>query len=172
MTKHSQTQTCILVATLIAGVLIRPLLAENTPTTAWQAGVASTVITPEEPMWMTGYASRNQPSQGKAQDLWAKVLILQDGVGSRLVIITTDLLGIPRSLRERVETAAAQRFQLKPAELILSASHTHCGPEINLLKGLTWEVPTERAEQMAHYVRSLESKFIGIIEQALDKMVP
>ena len=35
------------------------------------------VITPEKPMWMAGYAARNKPSEGKAQDLFAKALVLE-----------------------------------------------------------------------------------------------
>lgn len=41
-------------------------------TLQWRAGVAQAVITPEEPMWMAGYASRNRPSEGKLHDLRAK----------------------------------------------------------------------------------------------------
>jgi neutral ceramidase len=46
--------------------------------TAWKAGVARVKITPEEHMWMAGYAFRNKPSEGKLTDLWAKALILED----------------------------------------------------------------------------------------------
>ena len=28
----------------------------------WKAGVASMVITPEQPMWLAGYAARTHPS--------------------------------------------------------------------------------------------------------------
>ena len=46
------------------------------PTTAdgFKAGVASKVITPTEPMWMAGYASRNKPGEGKRHDLYVKAL--------------------------------------------------------------------------------------------------
>ena len=162
----------VIASAIIAGLFQHPLLSDDEPEASWQAGIASVVITPDQPMWMTGYAHRNRPAEGKIHDLWAKALVLEDETGTRLAIITTDLLGIPRSLRQRVETAAAQHFQLKPEGLLLSASHTHCGPEINLLKGLTWEVGEERSKQMANYLDSLESKFIGILDKALNQMVP
>ena len=38
----------------------------------WKVGVAKVNITPENPMWMAGYASRDRPAQGKLTDLWAK----------------------------------------------------------------------------------------------------
>ena len=43
---------------------------------AWQAGTASVVITPKQPMWMSGYASRTRPSEGAVHDLWAKALAI------------------------------------------------------------------------------------------------
>ena len=47
----------------------------------WRVGVASVVITPPQAMWMAGYASRTNVSQGTALDLHAKALALQDEIG-------------------------------------------------------------------------------------------
>ena len=49
----------------------------------WKAGVATTVITPQQPMWMSGYAARNKPSEGKIHELYAKVLALEDARSCR-----------------------------------------------------------------------------------------
>ncbi len=152
--------------------LIPPSLQAAADDYPWQVGMASAVITPEQPMWLTGYADRSKPSQGKIHDLHAKALAIQDENGSRLIIITTDLLGIPRSLRKRVETAADQRFQLRPEELLLSASHTHCGPEIDLLRGLEWNLPVERTNRKIEYLNSLETTLLQLVAEALNKMFP
>jgi len=53
---------------------------------AWKAGVATRVITPQQPMWMAGYAARNKPSEGSVHDLHVKALAVEDAGGSRLVI--------------------------------------------------------------------------------------
>src|SRR5262249_37432841 len=66
----------------------------------WKAGVAVRVITPSEPMWMAGYGARNKPSEGKVHDLHVKALALEDAAGKRLVLLTSDLVGIPRDLSE------------------------------------------------------------------------
>src|SRR6516162_5406749 len=47
------------------------------PDPPWQAGVARTVITPSQLMWMSGYGARNKPAEGKIHDLWAKALALE-----------------------------------------------------------------------------------------------
>ena len=65
----------------------------------WRAGVATAVITPREPMWMAGYAARTKPSEGKIHDLHAKALALESKHGTRLVVVSVDLIGVPRELR-------------------------------------------------------------------------
>ena len=42
-----------------------------------RAGVARVDITPRGPIWMSGYASRNHPSEGVRQNLWARVLVIE-----------------------------------------------------------------------------------------------
>jgi len=44
----------------------------------WKASIATVVITPDQPMWMAGYAARNKPPEGKVHDLHAKALALED----------------------------------------------------------------------------------------------
>src|SRR5687768_14867112 len=60
----------------------------------WKAAAGSVVITPKASMWMAGYAARDKPSEGVAQDLFAKVLVLEDAEKTRLAIVTLDLIGI------------------------------------------------------------------------------
>lgn len=146
-------------------------VADDAPT-AWKAGVASTVITPESPMWMAGYAARDKPSEGKVQDLYVKALAVEDAHGTRLVIVTSDLIGIPRELRESLVAAVADRYQLPPAGLLLNASHTHCGPELRASKAAAYELGTDRIRQAEEYVRALEDRILDTIGAALDGLAP
>src|SRR5688500_14450774 len=80
--------------------------------TGFKVGTARVVITPQESIWMAGYASRTAPSEGKIHDLFAKAVAFEDEAGRRSVMVTTDLLGLPRWLVRDVAEAAQQRFQL------------------------------------------------------------
>src|SRR5215213_399332 len=62
----------------------------------WQAGVAKVNISPELPIWLSGYGGRNKPAATKHDDLWAKALVIEDAAGHRAVLVTFDLVGIPR----------------------------------------------------------------------------
>lgn len=161
--------------TVIAGLVVfamcAPARADDVQP-AWKAGVASTVITPESPMWMAGYASRDKPSEGKVQDLYVKALAIEDGRGARLVIVTSDLIGIPRQLRESLVAAVAERHQLPPEALLLNASHTHCGPELRASKAAAYELGSDRIRQAEEYLRLLEERILDTIAAALDRLAP
>ena len=60
-----------LVWLLLGGLLASSLLAADQ--SLWKAGTARAVITPKEPLWMAGYASRTNPADGKVMELWIKV---------------------------------------------------------------------------------------------------
>ena len=141
----------------------------------FKAGVASDVITPEQSMWMAGYASRTKPSEGKASELYAKVLALEDTQGTKLVIVTVDLIGIPRPSREWLQIQVQQHHNLLPESLLLCASHTHCGPVIRETKysiygdsfyGLSPEY-TQRSQQ---YVEALQQKLLQLVGQAIENL--
>ena len=49
-----------------------------------KAGFAKIVITPEQNVWMAGYANRAKPAEGKIHDLYAKALAIEDSRGGRV----------------------------------------------------------------------------------------
>ena len=114
-----------LLSTLLAGFLVASSFADG-----FKAGTASKVITPTEPLWMAGYSSRNKPCDTKRHDLWVKALALEDAAGNRCVLLTSDLCGIPRSLSEPVCADVIRQTGLKREQIMLTCSHTHCGPVV------------------------------------------
>jgi hypothetical protein len=142
------------------------------PPAEWKAGVATADITPERPMWMAGYASRTKPAEGTAQNLFAKALAVEDAGGTRVVIVTLDLISVPRSLRDRLEAAAREKYKLPPEGLLLNCSHTHCGPELRAADVPRPGETPERAKQAADYARKLEGQLTDLIGTALKDLAP
>jgi len=136
----------IALAVLALGTMPPGVLAQSAP--GWRAGVASAVITPRETLWMAGYAARNKPSEGVAQDLFAKALALEDGQGGRLVIVTMDLIGIPRIMRDQVAKEVEAKHRLPPHALLLNASHTHCGPVVRSGGSAIYDLDAEMSERI------------------------
>ncbi len=138
----------------------------------WKAGVATAVITPEQAMWMAGYASRTNVSQGKFNDLYAKALALEDERGGRMVIVTLDLIGVPRTLRKSLEARVQKAWQLPPEGLLLNASHTHSGPEFRFGRIPADDGDFKPSTLGDTYGRDLEEKLFKLIGTALEGRAP
>lgn len=97
----------------------------------WKAGFARAKITPAQPFWMAGFGDRTQPAEGTLHDLWIKVLVLEDAAGHLGLILTSDLLGIPKGIYEKLCAALKEKHGLSRRQLMLTASHTHSGPVLS-----------------------------------------
>ncbi|WP_077028006.1 neutral/alkaline non-lysosomal ceramidase N-terminal domain-containing protein [Fuerstiella marisgermanici] len=162
------TQSFVPVVCLLIAVASAVTAAEP----AWRAGVARTKITPDGPYWMGGYASRKRPSEGTLQDLYAKAIAIDDETGSRVVIVTTDLLVITRELGDAVKRRVLETYKLPASHLLLNCSHTHCGPEIRLYRESLHNIPPESARKMHNYVRRLETQLVDLVGQAIANQAP
>jgi hypothetical protein len=69
---------------------------------AWKAGLARANITPRQRMWLAGYGGRDHPAEAKLHDLWIKELALEDARGHRVVLLTSDLCGMPKWYQTRI----------------------------------------------------------------------
>jgi hypothetical protein len=147
------------------------LTSAAAPSAGWKAGVATVKITPEEPMWMAGYASRTKPSEGKLQDLFAKALALEDPSGTRLAIVTLDLITVPRALRDAVEKQVCQKYGLRPEGLLLNASHTHSGPVVRSGKSF-YDLSPEQQQRTDNYAADLQAKLVALVGRAIAELAP
>lgn len=121
-------------------------------------------------MWMGGYAARMHPSTGSAQNLTAKALAIEDDRGARFVFITMDAIGIPRELRRGLAARLAATHRLAPHEFVITASHTHSGPEFR-----AGRVPDDGAGSeaaAAGYLERLEATLSSLAGSALASLAP
>lgn len=152
---------------------------------AWKASAISAKITPEQAVWMAGYASRKGPSEGVRQDLHAKTLVIEDATSQRLVIVTLDLIGVPRPLRDTIEKHCTEKHQLPPGSLLINASHTHSGPMIRTYQPrggnrpervISSKIPPEeesrRLAETHAYNEMLVKKICSNIDQAIATLAP
>ncbi len=160
----------LLLTILLLAASVGPARTQTAP--EWKAGTAAVRITPDKLLWMAGYAARTKPAEGKAQDLYAKALALEDAAGGRLVLVTLDLIGVPRPLRDAVARAAQEKYRLPPEGLLLNASHTHCGPVLRTGSSVTYDLSAEQEQQVRDYAAGLEVQLVALIGQALADLAP
>jgi hypothetical protein len=163
--------TSLLALCFLAG-FFHNLEAAPTETQGWKAGVARAIITPEEPTLLAGYAGRDKAADGKIMELWAKALALEDAEGHRAVFITTDLLGIPQGIYEHVSQAVKERFHLDPAQVVLSASHTHCGPVLSNALYDIYPLTDQTRGAIERYSARLEMNLVDLAGRALSDLRP
>jgi hypothetical protein len=138
----------------------------------YRAGIAAVCITPDEPLWLAGYASRTAPARGKISDLYARALALEDGAGQRFVIVSAEVIAITPLIADRVGTAAQERHGLARPQLLLTATHTHYGPEFRPEKQPFFNIPAEYAVKFAEVTEKLVGAMTNAIDRALECLEP
>jgi len=63
-------------------------------------------------------------SEGKLHDLWAKALAIEDRKGGRVVIVSTDLVGLPRGITDVVAARALKQLR-NPRSQAVSVGEFH-----------------------------------------------
>src|SRR5437773_2916710 len=119
----------------------------------WKVGLASVKITPDEPVQMSGYASRTKPFEKVNDDIFAKALALEDAQGHRAVIVTSDLIGFRAGIAEPMCERIAAKTGLAREQILLNSIHTHSAPTLSLDATPRDNFPAEDAQRTAAYTR-------------------
>jgi neutral ceramidase len=149
-------------------------LMENVPAETWRAGSASARITPDEFIWMAGYATRDRPADGKVTELYSKALVLESANNTRAVIVTLDLVGIDRELANEVRDLIETRFSIPKGQVLLCCSHTHSGPVVKRNLGPLHFYRLDQAQrtQIERYADQLRDTIVQVVGQAIGRMEP
>ena len=140
--------------------------------TIWTVGLARAKITPQEPIWLAGYAARDRPSEGTLHDLWVKVLALEDSEGHRGVVVTSDVLGFPRKMSEAICGALEKRCGLDRSQIMLTSSHTHSGPVLGKSLSDCYPLDEVQKERIDRYSAWLEGTIVNTVAGALSRRAP
>jgi len=160
------------IVTLALGMVIPSLFAVSADAAGWKAGVAKADITPDKPMWMSGYAGRDHRAEGTRTKLWGKVLVLEDGRGQRVAAITLDLVGIDQATSNLLRDRIVKEHGIERSRIALLCSHTHCGPVVgnNLIS--MYVLSPEDQQLVTEYATSLIDEVGTAVGQALADLAP
>jgi Neutral/alkaline non-lysosomal ceramidase, N-terminal len=134
----------------------------------WKVGLAQVKVTPDRPVPMAGYASRNKLSEKVASDLYVKAMVLEDRDGHKAVLVTSDLIGFPAAVAEPICERIGEKTGLKREQILLNSSHTHSGPQVTLRESAK-EFEGGRAVE---YTRELQDKVVDVVVQATKRLEP
>lgn len=153
---------CVLLAAATAACGDEPL---------WKAGVARAVITPTAGVWLAGYGTK-RPPDGKLHDLWMKALALEDARGERVVLVTSDFQGVPKSMSDRVLEQVQARYGLERRQVMITFSHNHCGPRLGDDLIDYYPVEVEQEALVEAYTREMIAAMVDMIGQSLAHLAP
>lgn len=159
-------RSAIVVASLLA------LCASAADKLDFRAGVARIDLTPDGPIWMSGYASRTHPSTGIVSRLAAKALAIEDSKKNRTLIVTTDLIGLPHAITDAVSARLAQEHGVERSRIVFNSSHTHTGPVVRANLMTMFDLDAAESERVNAYARALTDKLFTVAAAALADLAP
>ncbi|QMU29697.1 neutral/alkaline non-lysosomal ceramidase N-terminal domain-containing protein [Adhaeribacter radiodurans] len=142
------------------------------PGNNWKAGVARIIITPKQPLWIAGYANRKHPSESTRLELFAKALALEDASGKRAVMVTTDLLGLPKDVSDNIREQLQVKFNISKAQILLNSSHTHSGPVLGTALLDIYPLNEAEKQKIAQYTQTLENQIVELVRKSLKDLEP
>jgi len=146
-------------------LLALPLLAAD-----YKAGFGRIDITPAQSIYLSGYAARKKPSEGVLQKIWAKALAIEDNKGNRVVIVTTDLIGLPRPVADQIGAEVDKRYRLRRNQLLLNSSHTHSGPVLRDNLMTMFDLTPEQKRAITDYSQTVTKQIADVVGAALGNM--
>lgn len=173
---------CLLLILIIATKNQLQAQKSSQPDEIMEVGIARIDITPDGPIRLAGYGARPKSEADQIiHRLSAKALAFGSDSEGSSVLITVDLVGIPKHITGHLAEQLSKKVGLDPAQLVICASHTHGGPEVgNLLNILQYRGETfsdsllalDQLIHISHYTEQLSLKLEEVALAALDNRQP
>jgi neutral ceramidase len=132
-------------------------------------GTAAVRITPPEGTPMAGYYS-DRGATSVHDDLYAKAMVFEKD-GSRVAIVSCDLIGIPAEIVAAVRNIASKSTGIEPDHIMVSATHSHTGPVIPK-KNDRYTITGKTAEIHGKYISALPGLIAESIRLANSSLAP
>ncbi len=159
--------------------LIVAVVASQLPAAElWRVGFGKIDITPDEPVRLSGYASRVESSSGVADPIAARAMVISPAVKAEdtrsLVLVSIDAIGISSSMTVAVSRWLEEQYSIPRSQLAISSSHSHSTPhQDGLLKNL-YPVPStdEQLAASKRYTEKLQQAIKQAISAAIEARAP
>ena len=155
-----------------------PLLAAD-----WIVGAARQEITPEQPVRLSGYASRGVTHEGIDDGLEVRAIVfrrlladsaIQGAAEPWQVLVSVDSIGVPASLTERIVARIEASHGIGRHQMAIASTHTHYAPHLVDAIPNLFTIPLNDQEklQVAAYTQMVEDRTVAAIAEAISKAVP
>ena len=163
-----RSSSAIVVAILAAALLCTLGAAGGEPD--FQVGFGRKKITPEESLWMSGYAGRGQGSSGVMDDLYVQAMAVRDRSGNRALLLRVDVCVLRDATVTQICELIKMRTGLRRREILVNVSHTHSGPAVDEL--YHYPMSTAHRQKLAAYMEWLKAACADVAADALADLEP
>jgi hypothetical protein len=140
-------------------------------------GAAVVDITPDYPIRMVGYGSRQTESEGIASRLKARAIAIgedQNAQGGPAILVAVDNCAVGAGITEEVAGRLAKKAGIKRERFAVCSTHTHCGPALEL--GLSFifgkPIPDDHQAKIKRYTHELTDALEKVSLEALANRAP
>ncbi len=112
-------------------------------------------ITPYIGCPLGGFAARKDVSQGIHDELYARILVIEQQ--EPVAIVSADLLCLPAEMVKQIRALAARKIGMREECIAIATTHTHSGPELR---------PNEKEIASTAYMQNLIDDLAGGIYAA------
>jgi len=145
-------------------------MKERSTSAELRLGTATVDITPDRPIPLAGFAHRSSVFAAVDRPLFAKVWafeqVSETGAAVRALLVQADLIWWGSERMPHLLGELNKRWGIEPSAVILHATHTHCGPQTS------GRFVPSLGPPDADYVRELEARLLGCVEEALGRTEP
>lgn len=141
----------------------------------WLAGLSQVDVTPNEPVRLSGYGSRNHASEGIDTPLWVRCLAIRSAAGGQTsALISVDTIGLPASVTDELSQQLRQTHDLSREHLVFCSTHTHCAPDLGgqLSNIFADELSDSEVAASERYAQQLKDGILSAVDTALADMKP
>lgn len=129
-----------------------------------KASLKSINITPPVGMQMAGYSERDHGAEGIHDELYAKVLVVDDGK-RKVALVICDVIGIDLYVSENVRKIVSNKTDISKDAIMVSAIHTHSSVYACRLHGVDFLHTRQQDKESdeAYYQQLIQKIANGII---------
>lgn len=137
-------------------------------------GFARIDITPEQPLRLSGYASRSTPFVGVDTPLYVRACVMREAPDMDYALVTVDTIGLPGALTKSIAERVENRYGLSREQFVIACSHSHTAPQIagGLTNIFTEELSDDERAAAEAYTRRVADAVVDSVQQAIADVKP
>lgn len=162
-------RSLLLIGMTLAATLVQAVAA---PTETVPIGIAVQDITPQLPIRLAGYASRNRPADKVDQPLVAQAIAWRCESGDPFVMVSVDNCEVSHEFTAPVLKELEEKHGLKPGMVMIISSHTHSAPILDSTLETMYDMPDPDREQVRRYSARLRNQLVTVVGEALASFQP